>query len=144
VSATRSFSVFYLTDSGLKPQGWAGHDRGGYQESYLQAIDYRTGKVRWSHRWPAGRGGAGLLSTAGKLLFSGDGSNNLVALDPATGEILWHAGLSSNVSNGPITFELDGAQYLVVGACDSLFAFAMLAPGPAAAAVQDPASRRAR
>jgi alcohol dehydrogenase (cytochrome c) len=119
--------MFYLTDLGKKPQGWGGHDVGGYSESYLQAIDYKTGKVRWSHRWPGGRGGSGLLSTAGRLLFSGDGAGNLVALDPATGEIHWHAGLGANVTNGPMTYELDGTQYLVVGAGDTLYAFAMLA-----------------
>jgi alcohol dehydrogenase (cytochrome c) len=67
------------------------------------------------------------LSTAGKLLFAGDGSNNLVALDPATGEPLWHANLGSAMTNGPISYELDGTQYLVVAAGDTLFGFAMLA-----------------
>ena len=141
VSAARSFSMFYLTDLGKKPQGWGGHDVGGYSESYLEAIDYKTGKVRWSHRWLGGRGGSGLLSTAGKLLFSGDGANNLVALDPANGEILWHAGLGANVSNGPITYELDGIQYLVVGAGDTLFSFAMLAVAPMEGAKQLPRVR---
>jgi alcohol dehydrogenase (cytochrome c) len=66
------------------------------------------------------------LSTAGKLLFAGDGSGNLIALDPANGNPLWHANLGSSVTNGPITYELDGTQYLVVAAGDTLFAFAML------------------
>jgi alcohol dehydrogenase (cytochrome c) len=66
-----------------------------------------------------------LLTTAGKLLFAGDGAQHLVAFDPATGKIVWHAGLSANVSNGPETFMLDGRQYLVVGAGDSLYAFAL-------------------
>jgi len=35
------------------------------------------------------------------------------------------------VSNGPITYELDGTQYVIVGAGDTLWAFAMLAPAPA-------------
>ena len=70
--------------------------------------------------------GSGLLSTAGKLLFSGAGSGNLVALDPAGGNPLWHANLGSAVTNGPITYELGGTQYLVVAAGDSLCGFAML------------------
>jgi glucose dehydrogenase len=70
-------------------------------------------------------GGSGLLSTAGKLLFAGDPSGNLLPYDPATGRILWHAGLGASVSNGPMTFELDGRQYLVVGAGDTLYAFTM-------------------
>jgi hypothetical protein len=54
----------------------------------LRAIEYKTGKTVWRHRYP-----------------------------------LWHAGLGANVSNGPESYMLDGQQYLVVGAGDSLFEF---------------------
>ena len=40
---------------------------------------------------------------------------------------LWHANLGSAMTNGPISYELDGTQYLVVAAGDTLFGFAMLA-----------------
>ena len=69
---------------------------------------------------------SGLLSTAGNVLFSGDGSSgNFVALDASTGEPLWHAGVRSSVSNGPITFQMDGLQYVMVGAGDTLWAFVL-------------------
>jgi alcohol dehydrogenase (cytochrome c) len=126
VSASRAFSVYYIYDPSDKPEGWGGNDRGGWGESMIQAIDYKTGKVRWSHKWAEGGGRSGLLSTAGKLLFAGDGSNNLVALNPETGDPLWHANLGASVTNGPITYELDGTQYLVVAAGDTIFGFAML------------------
>ena len=51
------------------------------------------------------------MSTAGNLVFAGDGSNNIVALNATTGDPLWHAGLGAPVGNGPITYELDGTQY---------------------------------
>ena len=85
-------------------------------------IDPKTGKLKWTHKWEDG-GRSGLLSTAGKLLFAGDGSGNFMALDPATGNPLWHANLGSSVTNGPITYELDGLQYVVVAAGDTLCAF---------------------
>ena len=44
--------------------------------------------------------------------------------DPATGAVLWHASLQANVSNGPVTYELDGVQYVVVAAGDTLYGFA--------------------
>jgi alcohol dehydrogenase (cytochrome c) len=91
----------------------------------VQAIDYKTGKIRWSHPWESGAR-AGLMSTAGNLVFAGDGSNNLVALDATTGAPLWHASLGASVSNGPITYQLDGTQYVVVAAGDTLWSFAML------------------
>lgn len=124
VNATQSFSVFYIYDPDTNPQGWGGTDRGGYSESMLQAVDYRTGKVKWSHPWEGGAR-AGLLSTAGNLVFSGGASNDLVALNATTGEAIWHAILNASVSNAPITFEMDGKQFIVVGAGDMLWAFVL-------------------
>jgi alcohol dehydrogenase (cytochrome c) len=128
VNAARAYSVYYIYDPSDKPEGWGGNDRNGYSEAMLQAIDYKTGKVRWSHKWPGNGGGvrSGLLSTAGKLLFAGDPNANFVAMDAVTGAPLWHVGLPMGVSNGPITYELDGTQYVVVGAGDTLYGFAML------------------
>ncbi|MBV8846488.1 MAG: acido-empty-quinoprotein group A [Bryobacterales bacterium] len=124
VSAARAFSVYYIYDDDDKPEGWSGNDRGGFSETMLEAIDYKTGKVRWTHKWPANGGTrSGLLSTAGGLVFSGDTGTNLVGLDAATGAILWHAGLHAPVTNGPITYELDGIQYVVAAAGDTLYAF---------------------
>jgi alcohol dehydrogenase (cytochrome c) len=127
INASRGFSVYYIYDDTQKPEGWGGNDRGGWAESMLQAIDYKTGKVRWSHRWDGAGIRSGVLSTAGNLVFAGDPSNNLVALNATTGRPLWHANLGRALSNGPVTYELDGTQYLVVAAGDTLFGFAMLA-----------------
>lgn len=125
VNSSDSFSMFYLTDTDPHPEGYGAAERAsGSLGRSLRAIDYKTGNTIWKHDYPTG-GGGGLLSTAGKLLFSGDGSNHLIAFDPANGKIVWHAGLGGNVSNGPETYMLDGKQYLVVGAGDSLYAFAL-------------------
>jgi alcohol dehydrogenase (cytochrome c) len=126
VNATRAYSVYYIYDDEDKPEGWGGNDQGGWAESMLQAVDYKTGKIRWSHKWTTPGVRAGVLSTAGNLVFTGDPANNLVALNATTGEPLWHANLGEGPSNGPITYELDGRQYLVVGAGDTLYAFVML------------------
>ena len=92
----------------------------------LQAIDYKTGKIKWSHKWE-GAGGprSGVLSTAGNVVFAADPSNNFVALNASTGQALWRANLGSSMSNGPISYELDGSQYVVAAAGDTLFAFVM-------------------
>ncbi|MGH8210382.1 MAG: acido-empty-quinoprotein group A [Steroidobacteraceae bacterium] len=129
VSTSHSYSVFYLTDTSAKPEGYGGRDAAAWGRSALKAIDYQTGKIRWEHTFP-GQGGSishvsGLLTTAGKLLFSGDPSHNLIAFDPATGKLLWHVGLASGVSNGPMTYELDGRQYLVIGAGELLYGFTL-------------------
>jgi acido-empty-quinoprotein group A len=131
VGTTRGFSIFYLTDTDPRPQGWAAAERHvGNLGTELKAIDYKTGKIVWSrpqaiNAWGASGGPMGLLSTAGKLLFGNDGGGNFVAYDAATGNPLWHAGLAHNTTNGPQTYLLDGRQYVVVGAGDQLFAFTL-------------------
>lgn len=126
VSATPSYSVYYLTDTSAHPEGYGGRDNGVWAESEIKAIDYKTGQIRWNHVYPgSGESLSGLLSTAGKLLFGGDPSANFIAFDPETGKILWHAALTRSVSNGPMTYQLDGRQYLVVGAGDMLYAFTL-------------------
>jgi len=128
VGTAQSYGLQYLTDTDERPEGYGGGavggGGGGGRESFIKALDYRTGKVRWRHALTEG-GAMGLLTTAGDLLFGGDGSGNFVAYDPSTGDPVWHAGLGANPSNAPITFMLDGRQFLVVGAGDSLYAFAL-------------------
>ena len=126
INASRGFSVYYIYDNDEKPEGWGGNDRGGWSESMLEAIDYKTGALRWVHKWEGAGIRSGVLSTAGNLVFAGDPSDNLVALNATTGEPLWHVNLGSALSNGPISYELDGTQYLVVAGGETLFAFAML------------------
>ena len=127
----QGFSVMYLTDTDGKPQGWAAAERNvAVVGNALKAVDYKTGQVKWSRplaMGPAGSAGGpmGLLSTSGGLLFGNDGGSNFVAYDAATGKPLWHAGLGTNTSNGPQTFMVDGRQLVVVGAGDSLYAFAL-------------------
>ncbi len=128
VNAREGYSFAYLTDTDDNPEGYGGSGSGGFGESVLEALDYKTGNVVWSHPYPSGGYGnafAGILTTAGKLLFTGDPSGNLIAYDPANGKILWHFHTGQNVSNGPMTFEMDGRQYVVAGAGDTLFAFAL-------------------
>jgi alcohol dehydrogenase (cytochrome c) len=131
VGTSETVSVFYLTDPDDRPQGWgAAERRVGTLATSLLAIDYKTGKLRWSQPLARTAGGPtggamGLLSTAGGLVFGNDGAGNFVAYDAATGKPLWHAGLGTNTSNGPMTFLIDGRQYVVVGAGDQLFAFTL-------------------
>jgi alcohol dehydrogenase (cytochrome c) len=127
VSAARAFSIYYIYDPSDNPMGWGGTDRGGWSESMIQAIDYKTGKIRWTHPWE-GNARSGLVSTAGNVLFAGGPSNDLVALDAANGRALWHAVLNAGISNGPITYELDGRQYVVAAANDTVWAFVLNEP----------------
>jgi alcohol dehydrogenase (cytochrome c) len=65
-----------------------------------------------------------MLTTAGRLLFAGDGAGNLVAFDPADGKPLWHSRIGT-VSNAPQTYMIDGKQHLLVAAGDMLYSFSL-------------------
>lgn len=125
VRATRSASVFYLTNTSPKPEAWGGIDKMVWiGPSSIEALHAATGKIAWDHKTGIG-GDSGLLTTAGKLLFGGDGAGNALALDPATGRTLWHVNLNEGMLNGPITYEIDGRQYVVLAAGAKLFAFTL-------------------
>lgn len=131
VTSEDAYSMYYLTET--DPRGAMG--LGGKDElgvgligNYLTAMDYKTGKIAWRHKYPEAGGWGGtnvghaLLNTAGGLLFTGDPQGNLVAYDPANGNPLWHAHIGD--VSGPVqTFLLDGKQYIIVGATDTLYAF---------------------
>jgi len=94
--------------------------------TFMTAIDYRTGKLAWRHRYPTAGGGfgggPGILATAGGLVFAGDVSGNFIAYDAKAGKPVWHARLGS-VSNAPATYMLDGKQYVLVAVGDTMYAF---------------------
>ena len=71
-----------------------------------------------------GGGGTGLLTTAGKLIFAGDGGQNIVAFDATNGKPLWHSHIGG-ISNAPETYAIDGHQYVLVGVGDTLYAFTL-------------------
>jgi acido-empty-quinoprotein group A len=124
VNARRIFSIFYLTSTG-KAEGWAGRDINLWANSTLRALDYRTGKVVWNHEIGNGESISGILTTAGRLLFCADNSDNLLALDPATGKTLWHLNAGGRLDASPMSYQLDGRQYLLFAVQDILYAFAL-------------------
>jgi alcohol dehydrogenase (cytochrome c) len=128
VAAVDAYGIyFYKPEHGA--YGWAGADMGVYSKGVLRAIDYQTGKVRWSHDLGGG-GSAGVLTTDSGVTFTGDASRSVVALRTSDGTTLWHSGVG-HVENSPITYELDGRQYMVIGGGTVLYAFALPAVSPA-------------
>jgi alcohol dehydrogenase (cytochrome c) len=123
VSAQDGYGIYFF-----KPEhgafGWAGADYTLYGRSAIRAIDYQTGAIKWNHEIGDGAGTAGVLTTASGLTFTGDIAGNVLALRTNDGATLWHSTIG-RVGNSPITYELDGRQYVVVGAGGALFAWAL-------------------
>ena len=78
----------------------------------VRAINVETGKVEWLHEQRAGT--TSLMSTGGGLVFGGDGNGRFRAHDHETGEVLWEINLGSPVVGFPVSFAVDGKQYVAV------------------------------
>jgi len=91
----------------------------------LRAIDAATGERRWEFKF-ATPSFAGVLSTASGVVFDGDNEGNFMAFDARTGTNLWHYQTGSPLWGGsPMTYTLDGRQYVVIGSGSSIVAFAL-------------------
>src|SRR5207244_7245967 len=96
------------------------------EEGYgvVRAFDPRTLEKKWEFKmnditW------AGVLSTATDLVFSGGREGYFFALDGRTGVLLWKVALGGQVNSGPMSYAVNGRQYITVAAGTSLFAFAL-------------------
>lgn len=81
------------------------------------AFDPVTGERAWTYRPPSGAPmTASALATAGGIVFGGTADRQFFALHSATGELLWQTRLNGDVSGAPVTYAIDGKQYVAVGA----------------------------
>jgi alcohol dehydrogenase (cytochrome c) len=122
INARRAFSIYYLTAIG-KPEGWGGRDRNLWANSTLRALDYRTGRVlayelMIIHRRSCNRRPS--LFQCGYPIW--------LALDPPRAAPR-HLNAGRNVAS-PMTYQLDGRQYVIIAVRDILYAFALPPPPP--------------
>jgi alcohol dehydrogenase (cytochrome c) len=90
-------------------------EKGAIQNGTFTAIDVNTGKVAWQYEAPQPLIG-GVLATAGNLVFMGEGDGNFDAFNAKTGERLWRFNLGAGVNAPPVTYEVNGEQYIAVAA----------------------------
>ena len=97
-------------------------------KKYLEAINIQDGKIVWRIRQlgPAsGKRDAGILATAGGLLFYGDPTGDVVAADARTGKSLWHFPTNGENKASPMTYIVDGKQYVVLAVGPNLLSFGL-------------------
>ncbi len=107
--------------AGPKPK-----DAGKY---FLRAFDPLTGQRKWqypmtgkSETW------AGVTGTVTGLLFAGDDDGHLIGLEAKSGKHLWHFQMGESIFTSPITYMVDGKQYVAIATAGSLFAFGLFEP----------------
>jgi PQQ-dependent dehydrogenase (methanol/ethanol family) len=84
----------------------------------VQAINVETGRIIWKHERRAGM--MSLVVTGGGLIFGGDTNGHFMAFDQDTGKVLWEINLGSPVTGYPITYAVNGKQYVAVSTGNSL------------------------
>lgn len=83
------------------------------QWGLLSAINLSTGKIQWQYKTPQPLIG-GTLSTKGGLVFIGEGNGNFNAIDASTGNLLWQTTVDAGVNAPPISYMIEGEQYIAV------------------------------
>jgi alcohol dehydrogenase (cytochrome c) len=123
----------FMADDALEPPHRAGRlyigsaffaVPGEHDETSVRAVDPKSGAIRWDFREYSGAW-AGVFSTAGGLVFAGDGQGNFIALDADTGKDLWHLPLGAPIRAAAISYAVDGRQFITIPAGGALFTFAL-------------------
>jgi alcohol dehydrogenase (cytochrome c) len=93
--------------------------------SAIRAIDPQTGEKKWDFRMSAANTEGGVLTTGGDVLFGGGRDGQFLALDARNGKLLWETNLGPSVSAGPMTYAVNGKQYVSIQAGSALFTFTL-------------------
>ncbi len=94
---------------------FANIQKGAIQDGPFVALNVDTGKIAWQYKSPLPLMG-GALATAGNLVFMGEGNGWFDAFNAKTGDKLWRFNLGAGVNAPPITYQVDGEQYIAVAA----------------------------
>jgi alcohol dehydrogenase (cytochrome c) len=109
--------------------GGAGPKPGELGQFFLRAFDPKTGERKWEYPMtgPA-ESWAGTVSTAGGVIFFGDDDGHLVGLDARNGKHLWHFQMGEGLTASPITYAVDGKQYVAIASSTAIFSFGLFEP----------------
>jgi len=126
-NAREKGATYYLTEAPYIPgRQFLGASRralsGVEPWGALRALSALTGEIKWEFRLPTPPW-AGILSTAGGLVFSADMEGNFFALDAGDGKFLWRLQTGGPIWAAPITYSNEGKQYVAVAAGSAIVAF---------------------
>ena len=90
----------------------------------IRAMNPNTGELKWEFKLHS-EAEAGVLSTAGNLVFAGTNEGDFFALDARTGRPLWHFQTGATINANPVSYLSGGKQQVVIASGNSIFAFAL-------------------
>jgi PQQ-dependent dehydrogenase (methanol/ethanol family) len=91
----------------------------------IKALDPETGKTMWDYKIFQGSINNGVLATAGNVLFASTRDGHISALDAKTGAYLWHFPTGGGNQASPMSYAVDGKQYIALSAGNVLFSFTL-------------------
>jgi alcohol dehydrogenase (cytochrome c) len=91
----------------------------------IKALDPETGKTVWDFKLFQGSLNNGVLATATNVLFASSREGNFIALDAMTGKTLWRYQTGGAMAASPMSFAVEGRQYVAVASGDSIYCFAL-------------------
>jgi PQQ-dependent dehydrogenase (methanol/ethanol family) len=112
-------------EEGRQYQGGRGAGLGEPVAASIKAIDPETGATKWEYKISRGSLAAGVLATAGNVVFAATGEGNLIALDARTGAALWHYSTGATMAASPMSYAVDGKQFIAISAGGVLYSFAL-------------------
>jgi len=93
---------------------------------YLRALDINTGKVAWEvEQKVPGPNYGGVLSTSGGLVFYSESTGDFAAVDAKTGRTLWHFATGQSPKASPMTYTVNGRQYVAIASGANILSFAL-------------------
>jgi len=94
-------------------------------EQGIMAIDTTTGEVRWKFPLTVGSLKTGVLATRGGVVFASTAEARFIALDAATGKPLWNFRTGQPMTASPISYSVNGQQYVASASGNMVFSFAL-------------------
>jgi alcohol dehydrogenase (cytochrome c) len=117
------------TPKGNFSGGGAGPKPQDVGQFFLRAFDPKTGDRKWEYPMTGNADSwAGTVSTAGGVVFFGDDDGHLVGLDGRNGKHLWHFQTGEKLTASPISYAVDGKQYVAIASGTAIFSFGLFEP----------------
>jgi len=125
---TNLYYFMTIEDCGDPKAPFGSKEANGPGQRYLRAVDIETGNIKWEIAQPGPlvlKTWSGVLGTASGIIFYADPNGAFVAVDEKDGKMLWHYDTNVGMKGPPMTYAVDGKQYVAVTAGSTLLSFAL-------------------